>query len=207
MTIGIIGSGNIGSTIARLAVNAGHNVVISNSRGPASMASLVSSLGDKAKAGTVDDAVRAGDIVVVAIPFGERANLFKDAAKYRGKIVVDAMNPYGDSMEPIDFGGRGSAEVVADELPGARVVKAFNTLRFSLLASDARPAGSAERIALPIAGDDAEAKQVVSSFIESIGFDVLDVGPLESGRKQEINAPLYGKQLRLADAERVLANT
>lgn len=205
MTIGIIGSGNIGSTVAQLAVNAGHDVVISNSRGPASMASLVSSLGDKARAGTVDDAIRAGDIVVVAIPFRERAGLFENAAKFRGKIVVDAMNPYSDSMEPMDLGGRGSAEVVAEELPAARVVKAFNTLRAATFASSGRQRGAADRIALPIASDDADAKRVVASFIDSIGYDVLDAGSLEDGRKQEIGAPLYMKSMGLKQAQALLA--
>jgi 8-hydroxy-5-deazaflavin:NADPH oxidoreductase len=207
MTIGIIGSGNIGATVARLAVSAGHNVFISNSRGPASMASVVSFLGDKAKAGTVDDAIAAGDFVVVAIPFRERAGLFEDAARFRGKIVVDAMNPYSDSMEPMDLGGRGSAEVVAEELPGARVVKAFNTLRAAVFASSGRSRGAADRVALPIASDDADAKRVVASFIDSIGFDVLDVGSLEDGRKQEIGAPLYMKPMGLKQAQALVAQT
>jgi predicted dinucleotide-binding enzyme len=200
MTVGVIGAGNIGATVARLAVAAGHSVVIANSRGPDSLKDLVTKLGPKARAGTAAEAIAQGDIVVVAIPFRDRDDLFKSSVDFSGKIVVDAMNPYTTDFKLMDLGGLGSAEVVASELPGARVVKAFNTLYYETLDSSARPKGSPERIVLPLAGDDAEAKRTVSSFIDSVGYDPLDLGTLVDGRKQEPGSP-YSKPLSLAQAK------
>lgn len=202
MTVGIIGAGNIGGTIAKLAVAAGHKVVISNSRGPDTLKDLVTQLGANAKAGTPADAVAQGDVVVLAIPFQDRDSLFKHGPSFKDKIVVDAMNPYSDKGEIIDLGGQSSAEIVARELPGARVVKAFNTLYYGTLASRGRPKGSPDRIMLPVASDDADAKRTVSSFIDSIGFDPFDVGSLANGRKQEPKGALAGKTLTLAQAQR-----
>ncbi len=203
MTVGIIGSGMIGSTVARLATQAGHSVVISNSRGPASLRSLVTELGPLAKAGTVQEAIDAGDIVVIAVPFRDREQLFTSGVSFRDKIVVDAMNPYSADFKIMDLGGRGSAELVAEELPGARVVKALNTLYFDSLAKSARPSGSAERIVLPIASDDKDAKRTVASFIDSIGYDPLDLGSLKNGRKQEPNTALFNKPLNLEQAQAI----
>jgi len=193
----------IGSTVARLATQAGHSVVISNSRGPASLRSLVTELGPLAKAGTVQEAIDAGDIVVIAVPFRDREQLFTSGVSFRDKIVVDAMNPYSADFKIMDLGGRGSAELVAEELPGARVVKALNTLYFDSLAKSARPSGSAERIVLPIASDDKDAKRTVASFIDSIGYDPLDLGSLKNGRKQEPNTALFNKPLNLEQAQAI----
>ena len=200
MVVGIIGSGSIGSAVARLALKGGHKVVISNSRGPDSMAELVAQLGDLAQAGTVAAAIRDGDFVVVAIPFQARDTLFKSDLSFDDKIVVDAMNPYTDDFKVMDLGGRGSGEVVASELPGAMVVRALNTLRAQILADSGRPKGAADRLALPFAGDDHEAKRVVAAFIDSVGYDPLDVGSLKEGRKQDPGGPLYGEELTLAQA-------
>ncbi|HZV80156.1 MAG TPA: NAD(P)-binding domain-containing protein [Candidatus Binatus sp.] len=206
LVIGIIGSGKIGSTVARLAVGAGHDVVISNSRGPDSLSDLVASLGPHARAATVAQAVRDGDIVVIAIPFRSRATLFGSGVDFRGKIVVDAMNAYTENFEPMDLGGKGSSELVAQELPGARVVKAFNTLYSKTLASAAQPKGSPERIVLPLASDDADAKRVVASFIDSIGYQPFDNGSLVGGRRQQPETALYNKSLSASQAATLVAN-
>jgi 8-hydroxy-5-deazaflavin:NADPH oxidoreductase len=204
VVVGIIGSGMIGSTVARLATQAGHSVIISNSRGPGSLRSLVTELGPLARAGTVREAIESGDIVVIAVPFRDREKLFSSGVNFHDKIVVDAMNPYTADFKIMDLGERGSAELVAQELPGARVVKALNTLYYDMLAKSARPSGSAERIVVPIAGDDKDAKRTVASFIDSIGYDPLDLGSLKNGRKQEPNTALYNKPLNLEQA-RVIA--
>src|SRR5215469_2918057 len=205
LVIGIIGSGKIGSTVARLAVGAGHDVVISNSRGPDSLSDLVASLGPHARAATVAQAVREGDIVVIAIPFRSRATLFGSGVDFRGKIVVDAMNAYTENFEPMDLGGKGSSELVAQELPGARVVKAFNTLYSKTLASAAQPKGSPERIVLPIASDDADAKRVVAGFIDSIGYEPFDDGSLVDGRRQQPETALYNVSVSASEAKTLVA--
>jgi predicted dinucleotide-binding enzyme len=189
----------IGSTVAQLAVKGGHRVLISNSRGPDSLSDLVKELGPNARASTVEQAATS-DIVVIAIPFRDRESLLKSGLDLRGKIVVDAMNPYAAAGKVMDLGGRGSAEIVADELPGARVVKAFNTLYYKTLASSARPKGSKDRIVLPLASDDDEAKRVVASFVDSIGYDPFDNGSLVHGRTQEPDTALYNNELTLEQA-------
>jgi predicted dinucleotide-binding enzyme len=200
MTIGIIGSGQIGSTVATLAIKAGHRVVMSNSRGPDSLKELVASLGPNAKAGTPAEAAAAGDIVVLAIPFRNRETLFRSGINLRERIVVDAMNPYTADFKVMDLGGRGSAELVAQELPGARIVKGLNSLYNSTLASSSRPKGAKDRIVLPLASDDEQAKRVVANFVDSIGYDAFDNGSLRNGRTQEPNAKLYNKPLTLEQA-------
>src|SRR5215469_9891828 len=205
MIIGIIGSGKIGSTVARLAVDAGHDVLISNTRGPDSMRDLVASLGPHARAVTVAQAVRDGDIVVIAIPFRLRATLFESGVDFRGKIVVDAMNAYTADYGLMDLGGKGSSELVAQELPSARVVKAFNTLYSKTLASAARPKGSPERIVLPLASDDAGAKRVVAGFIDSIGYEPFDDGSLVDGRRQQPETALYNVSLSASQAKTLVA--
>jgi predicted dinucleotide-binding enzyme len=200
MTVGIIGSGNIGGTVARLAVAAGHTVIVANSNGPESLKDLVSRLGPKARAGTPAQAIAESDLVVVGIPFLNREKLFKSGVDFRGKIVVDAMNPFTPDFKIMDLGGLGSAEIVAAELPGARVVKAFNTFDYETLNSSAKPNGSPERVVLPLAGDDAEAKRSVASFIDSVGYDPLDVGNLVEGRKLEPGSA-FNEPLTLAQAK------
>ncbi|MBV8171213.1 MAG: NAD(P)-binding domain-containing protein [Candidatus Eremiobacteraeota bacterium] len=206
MIIGIIGSGNIGSTVARLAVASGHDVIISHSRGPESLRDLVAALGAHARAGTAEQAARDGDIVLIAIPFRDRAALFQSGIDLRGKVVVDAMNAYNADFTLMDLKGMGSSEIVAQELPGARVVKAFNTLYSKTLASAARPKGSTERIVLPVASDDADAKRIVSNFIDSIGYDPLDDGSLVDGRRQQPETALYNKPLSVRQAQALMGS-
>jgi predicted dinucleotide-binding enzyme len=185
MRIGILGSGNIGGTLARLLVGAGHDVVIANSRGPESLASLVGELGERATAATAEGATEAGEVVIVAVPFPKYTEL--PAAALAGKIVVDANNDWSGA----GGGEQSSSEVIAATLPGATVVKAFNTIHFRHLRDEGTPAGTPGRRAIPIAGDDAAAKATVAGLIDEIGFDAYDVGSLADGRRIEPGSPAF----------------
>jgi predicted dinucleotide-binding enzyme len=202
MRIGIIGSGNIGGTLARLLAGAGHEVVVANSRGPESLAGLVAEIGPAATASTPAGAAEAGEVVVVAIPFLAYQEL--PAPALAGKVVVDATNYYAgrDGAFP---GTTTSSEVVAAALPGADVVKAFNTIHFRHLANDGTPAGTPGRRAIPIAGDDATAKATVAGLMDEIGFDSYDVGPLAAGRRFEPGTPLFNVALTRDEVAAALA--
>ena len=177
MNMGIIGSGNIGATTARLFTEAGHKVAVSNSREPESLESLVEEIGPRARATTVEEAAAFGEVVLVAMPLFAYETLPSD--QLAGKIVVDAMNYYEGRDGQIDFDGLTSSELVARGLPGARVVKAFNTMYYETLATEGQPNAPAnDRFVLFVAGDDAEAKSVVSQLIEQIGFAPVDTGSL-----------------------------
>jgi 8-hydroxy-5-deazaflavin:NADPH oxidoreductase len=199
MRIGIIGSGHIGATVARRLVEQGHEVAISNSRGPDSLRDLAPGLG--ARAATVEDAARFGDVVIEAVPLiAAVEDLPADALE--GKIVVDAANYYpgrDGSIEAID-NGAASTQVVADHLDRSRVVKAFNTLNWRILRDDHKPNGVPGRLAMPVAGDDEEAKRVVFGLVDEIGFDPVDAGTLADSKRQEPDTPVYGAPL---DAEHV----
>jgi 8-hydroxy-5-deazaflavin:NADPH oxidoreductase len=192
-TIGFIGSGNIGSTVARLAVDAGHDVVLSNSRGPETLQDLTAELGPHARAATAQDAAVAGDIVVVTIPLKNVDQV--PSEPLRGKVVIDTCNYYPQrdgQIAELDDKSSTSSELVQRLLPGSRVVKAFNNIQFSHLASLQRAQGDPSRSVLAIAGDDAEAKGDVSAFLDSIGYDAYDVGPLSESWRFEPDAPAYG---------------
>jgi 8-hydroxy-5-deazaflavin:NADPH oxidoreductase len=199
--IGIIGAGMIGSTTARLFVEAGHEVAVSNSRGPASLASLVKTLGPKARAMTVADAARWADIVLLAIPW-RTPEALPPAETVAGKIVVDAMNPYMEDGTIADLGASSSSEETRKRLPGARLVKAFNTIWFKHLAERGRTDLPLEdRHAIFVAGDDADAKETLESLIAEIGFGAVDTGSLaEGGRRQQPDTPLYNKILTVREA-------
>jgi predicted dinucleotide-binding enzyme len=205
MKIGVIGSGKIGGTAARLFVQAGHEVAISNSRGPASLAALIRELGPRTHAMTVEEAASFGDILLVAIPFGKYTAL--PVPQLAGKIVIDSMNYYPRRDGEIDLGGLTSSELVARYLRGARLVKAFNTMYFHTLASEGRPGGPpGDRLVMFVAGDDAGAKAQVLRLVEEIGFAPLDTGSLhEGGRQQEPGSPIYNRPLTLAQARELLA--
>lgn len=208
MKIGIIGSGNIGGTVARLFVKAGHQIAISNSKGPQSLESLISSIGVDAKAMTVMDTVAYGDIVFLAIPWRKREELRSLPSRLlKNKIIIDATNPYSESFELIDLGNSTSSEEVAKELPGAHIVKSFNTLYFETLGNKGLPSGSEQdRLVLFVAGDDAAAKRVVSNLIDDIGFKAVDTGSLrEGGRKQQPNSTIYNYPLTLEIAHKRLS--
>ena len=192
-TIGFIGSGMIGGTVARLSVAAGYNVVMSNSRGPETLRELVAELGPLAAAATSGQAAEAGDLVVVAIPV--KAIAAVPATPLAGKPVLDADNYYPQRdghIEVLDNGALTSSGLLQRYLPGAHVVKVFNNIYFRHLASLARPSGSADRSALPVAGDDPAAKAAVTGYLDAIGYDAVEDGSLADSWRQQPGSPVYG---------------
>lgn len=192
-TIGLIGSGHIGSALARLAVAAGHEVVLSNSRGPETLSDLVAELGPLARAATAQEAAAAGEIVVVTVPFNAYRQV--PVEPLRGKVVIDTNNYYPErdgQVAELDNESTTVSELLQQHLPESHVVKAFNNINFAHLAELPRPAGSPERSAIPIAGDDAAAKEQVTAFIDSIGYDVVDAGPLAEGWRYQRDTAAYG---------------
>lgn len=192
--IGFIGSGHIGSTVAKLAVAAGYDVVMSNSRGPETLVELVGELGDSASAATAAQAAAEGDIVVVTVPFKAIAHL--PVEPLAGKAVIDTNNYYperdGHTAE-LDRDETTSSEVLQRRLPESHVVKVFNNIFYKHLEQLARPHGTADRSALAIAGDDAEAKAAITEFLDRIGYDAYDVGPLAEGWRYQPGTPAYGE--------------
>lgn len=190
-TIGIIGAGLVGGATARLAVDAGYNVVLSNSRGPESIAELVEELGPSARAATVEEAIAAGDIVTIPLPIASLETLPADA--FAGKVVVDQTNYYPEFWRnaDLDNGQLTSSELVQRHLKDALVVKALYNLDWNHMYSNARPLGDPQRTTLPIAGDDAAAKRTVTKFLESVGYDVVDAGSLAASWRIEPNTAIY----------------
>ncbi|OUM00014.1 NADPH-dependent F420 reductase [Variovorax sp. JS1663] len=179
MKIGIIGTGNIGSAIARAMVRIGQDVTLANRRGPAALDGLLEELGAKARAGTVEEAAKA-DIVFVAVNWSKIPEALAGLENWSGRIVVDANNPIeAPAFRSFDLGGRSSSEVFSDFVPGAKVVKAFNHLQPHLLSGDPRAEGG-QRV-LFLAGDDAQAKANVSQLISRLGFAAVDLGSLAQG--------------------------
>jgi predicted dinucleotide-binding enzyme len=186
--IGIIGAGRLGQAMARTALRAGRSVVIANSRGPESLASVVSALGEGVSAGTVTEAASAG-IVVIAVPW-DRVPEAVEGLNWSGQIVIDTTNDFAAD----DLQGRTSSELVADRVTGARVVKAANTLGADVLGSDPHEAGG--RRVIFISGDDADAKAAVVALFQDAGFAVIDLGGLATGgAMQQIHHPLAGVNL------------
>jgi predicted dinucleotide-binding enzyme len=191
-TIGLIGSGNIGSTVARLAVDAGHDVVLSNSRGPDTLSDLVDELGPHARAATAAEAAAAGDLVVVTVPL--KAYREVPVEPLRGKVVIDTNNYYPQRdghITELDEESTTVSELLQAHLPESRVVKAFNNIYFGHLGTLQRPSGSPERSVLAIAGDDAEAKQQVTALLDDLGYDAYDVGPLAEGWRYQRDTAAY----------------
>jgi hypothetical protein len=207
MRVGIIGTGRIGRTVARHLVDAGHEVAVSNSRGPDSLAELVDELGPNARAATVREAATFGEVVLEAIPFGDHRELPADALADR--IVISASNYYPDRDGEIAFDGRTQTELVAEHLAESTVVKAFNTMYWETLRDEARPdADLDDRLVLFVAGDDDEAKAVVSDLIREFGFAAVDTGSLrEGGRRQEPGSPIYNEPMTPDEARARLAET
>ncbi len=192
-TVGFIGSGSIGRAIARLAVGAGHRVILSNSRGPETLADTVAELGPQASAATSEEAAAAGDIVVVTVPVSAFPHV--PAAQLAGKTVIDTCNygPERDGHIPeLDNKSLASSELLLRYVPDALLVKAFNTIFFKHLLSLARPAEAADRSYLPIAGDSASAKATVTEFLDSIGYGVVDAGRLADSWRQAPGTPVWG---------------
>ena len=194
MKIGFIGAGTVAKTIAKHVLPLGHRVVLSNSRGRESLAALVAELGSGVAAGTVKEVAEQDLIVLAANWASVQAALFS-VGDWTGRILVDASNRVA-SYQPLalgDLSGRTSSEIVADLAPGAKVVKAFNTVPMSWISDFS---ASKPKTAFFVSGDDADAKKVVSDLIEEIGFCSLDLGSLAvGGRLQQTGGPLVGVDL------------
>ncbi|MFD1539517.1 NADPH-dependent F420 reductase [Nonomuraea guangzhouensis] len=191
-TLGLIGSGMIGGALARLAVAAGLNVVLSNSRGPETLAELVAELGEHARAATPAEAAQAGDLVVATVPLHAYDRL--PATALAGKVVIDTMNYYPDRdgrLAELDGGTATSSALVQRHLAGSQVVKAFNNIDFHRLFTLARPSGAPGRAALPIAGDDDAAKERVARLMDTLGYDAVDIGTLADSWRSEPGTPVY----------------
>ncbi|MEY9964392.1 putative dinucleotide-binding enzyme [Streptacidiphilus sp. MAP12-16] len=203
MKVSIVGTGHIGSVLARLLVGAGHQVLLANARGPQSLAPLVAELGPAAEAREAEAAAREGDLVVLMVPFGQVKDLFA-ADAVAGKVLVDATNAYGAGGGRGAGAGPSSSELVAAWYPGARVVKALNTMNFKTLGASAMRSGDA-RLAHYVAGDDQAAKDQVATLIESLGFVVVDTGALHGGSvRQQPGSAVYNHPLTAEQAHAAL---
>ncbi|MEP7765587.1 NAD(P)-binding domain-containing protein [Sanguibacter sp. 25GB23B1] len=191
-TIGLIGAGFIGSTLARLAIAGGHDVILSNSRGPRTLDVLVAALGEHASAATPAEAGARADIVVVTVPLKDyRAVPVEPLA---GKVVIDTNNYYPDRdgrIAELDAESTTTSELLQAHLPTSHVVKAFNNIVYQHLGRLARPAGAPDRSTLAIAGDEPDAKRIVTDLLDSIGYDTLDAGPLAEGWRFQRDLPAY----------------
>jgi predicted dinucleotide-binding enzyme len=204
-TIGLIGAGHIGSQLARLAIASGYDVVLSNSRGPDTLSDLIAELGQRACAGTPEEAARAGDIVVVTVPLKNYRSV--PVEPLAGKIVIDTNNyyPQRDGHIPeLDNESTTTAELLQAHLPKSKVVKAFNHIYAAELTTHGQPAGSPNRRALVIAGDDAEAKSTVARLLDQFGFDAVDAGPLKEGWRIQRDTPGYGPRRNAEELRRDL---
>jgi 8-hydroxy-5-deazaflavin:NADPH oxidoreductase len=193
-TLGLIGSGLIGGTLARLAVDAGLDVVLSNSRGPQTLEGIVAGLGPHARAATAAEAAAAGDWVVVSIPLKAYQQVPREPLE--GKTVLDTNNYYpmrDGQIAELDSGSTTASELLQRHLGDSTpVVKAFNNIFFKHLAALARPVGAPDRTALPIAGNSPAAKAHATELIGALGYDIVDVGALADGRLFEPGTAVYG---------------
>ncbi|WP_394941990.1 NADPH-dependent F420 reductase [Psychromicrobium sp. YIM B11713] len=205
-TLGLIGSGNIGSALARLAVANGYQVVLSNSRGPETLQDLITELGPRAKAATPAEAAAAGDLVVVTVPLKNYQQV--PVEPLAGKVVIDTNNYYPErdgQIAELDSEETTVSELLQQHLPTSSVVKAFNNISAPDLATDGTPSGSENRRALPYAGDDQAAKAQVAELIDLFGFEPVDLGPLSEGWRSQRDTPSYAKSFNVAELKEALA--
>ena len=205
-TIAVLGAGHVGPAIARLALDAGHSVVIAASGNPGDLALVTQLLIPGAEPLWAVDAIARADIVVLAMPLHRFLRMDPNALSE--KLVIDAMNywPPTDGRLPPPFGEEsiGTSEVVAERLHDAAVVKTLNHVGYHDLETYARPSGSVDRRALGVAGDDPDAVRRVSTFVDRIGYDAIPVGPLSAGRILQPGGPVFGVVLRRDDFERAV---
>ncbi len=209
MKIGIVGAGYIGGNAAKLFAQAGHEIAIANSRGPETLTELVAEIGENAKAVSVEEAARFGEIVFVSIPLGRYKELPADA--FEGKIVIDTNNYYPErdgQIAELDAGKTTSSGLLQEHLPGAKIVKAFNTIWFEHLKTQGNSELPVERRrVIFVAGDDREAKKLVSELIEEIGFVAYDTGNLrEGGKLQQPDSAIYNRNLTSGEAAAILGS-
>lgn len=200
MKIGMIGAGRVAQSVARFLLPAGHTVLLSNSRGPESLSELVAEMGPGATAGTVEEAAQA-PIVLLAVPWAAVPKALSGLPAWEGRILIDATNQYvteGSQLVVADLGGRGSSEIVAELAPGARAVKAINSVFIKNFAAGPR-LGEVRRVIF-LSGDDESAKREVGTLITALGFAVIDLGDLQTGGQvQQAGGPLAGLDLFLRD--------
>jgi predicted dinucleotide-binding enzyme len=203
--LGIVGAGNVGSQLARKALEAGYTVVIANAGDTAKLAALVSELGPNATAGSVTEAAHAGDLVFVSIPVSAYTAL--KASDFEGKVVIDTGNYYPEyfgHVPELDTGTTTTSELLQQHLASSSVVKAFNNLGAADLTTDGQAAGTANRRALTVAGDNQDAKRKVSDVIDAFGFDVVDAGLLSEGWRYQRDLPAYGVRLNATQMSEAL---
>lgn len=191
-TIGIIGAGHIGSQLARAAIAHGYDVVISNSRGPETLEDLVAELGGHASAATAAEAGAAGDFAVVTVPFKAYRDI--PVAPLAGKVVIDTNNYYWERdghVAELDAGTATVSGLLQEHLPTSRIVKAFNHITSADITTDGTLIGTPDRRALAIAGDDADAKALVTQLQDEFGFDTVDAGALSDSWRFERDQPAY----------------
>ena len=202
-TIAVLGAGHVGPAIARLALDAGYSVAIATSGNPGHLALVTQVLIPGAEPLWAADAIALADIVVLAMPLHRFLRMDPNALSE--KLVVDAMNYWpptdGRLPPPLDDESIGTSEVVAQRLQDATVVKTLNHVGYHELETYARPSGSVDRRAMGVAGDDLDAVNTVSAFVDRIGYDVVPVGPLSGGRVLQPGGPVFGVVLRREDFE------
>lgn len=204
MKIGIIGSGRIGGTLGALWVKAGHEVLFS-SRHPDELKELVERLGPAARAGTPRDAAVFGEVILISVPYHAVPEIGRDLGReLAGKVVLETGNPYpsrdGEMAVAAQIKGMGLAS--AEYLPGVRLVRAFNTIPSSALRSEAHRAG--DRVAIPLASDDAEALAVASRLVKDAGFEPVVVGPLARAKDFDIGTAVYARALTARELRKAL---
>ncbi|MCI2957551.1 NAD(P)-binding domain-containing protein [Agromyces atrinae] len=191
-TLGIIGAGHIGSNVARAAITAGYDVVISNSRGPETLGDLIAELGEKARAATAEEAATAGNIVLVAVPLKNYRDV--PVAPLAGKIVIDANNYYFERdgrIDALDRGETTTSELLQAHLPDSKVVKGFNHIIAATIPTDGTPAGTADRRALATASNHPDAIEFITRFYDELGFDTVNIGSLDESWRVERDRPAY----------------
>ena len=205
-TIGIIGAGHIGSQIARGAVKAGYDVVISNSRGPETLVDLIAELGPRARAATSVDAAAAGDWAVVTVPLKNYTQV--PVAELAGKIVLDTNNYYFERdghIEALDNGTATVSGLLQEHLPTSRVAKGFNAIEFGDITTHGTPAGTAGRRALATASDFEDAAALATAFYDELGFDTVNIGPLAESWRVDRGRPAYGAKGDVGEITALLA--
>ncbi len=205
-TVGIIGAGHIGSTLARGLVDRGYDVVIANSRGPETLADLVGELGPRARAATATDAAAAADWAIVTVPLTALGDL--PAAPLAGKTVLDTCNYYWERdghIAALDDKQTTTSQLVQDQLPDAKVVKAFNQIMSGQILTDGSPAGTPNRRALPVSSDFPDATAFVTDLYDRFGYDTVDVGPLSESWRVERDQPAYVVRQNAQELEANLA--
>lgn len=204
MKIGIIGAGFVGRAVAKQAIKAGHQVMLSNSRGPQTLFSLKPMIG--CETGTATEAAIFGEIVVIAVPLTAIGQL--PVAELAGKAVIDAVNYYPErdgQVAELDQHTTTTSEYLAGFLPQSKITKAFNAIQMTDLETDGLPAGDPKRRALPLAGDDKATKQIIISLYDAFGFDAVDAGALSEGWRFQRAMPSYCVRMTKAELEGVLA--